>query len=75
MLLELIKEAGQQDLSIEFKYEENSLCGILIDNEGNELLTVDATDPLFVFLKLYSFICDPEGYLEDMRKEVEEVLN
>ena len=73
MLLELIKEAGKQDLSIEFKYEGNSLCGILIDNEANELLTVEATDSIFVFNKLYLFLLDPEGYVEDMRKEVADV--
>lgn len=75
MLLELVKIAGEQDLSIEMQYSDGMFSMVLLDEEHNEVYSIDASDPIIAFNSVLLFLGDPEGYLEDMRASLVECNN
>ena len=70
MLIELIKIAGEKELSIEFQYSDGVFQATLLDEDITEVCQLTCTDIVDLELSLCKYLCDPDGYLEEIKKEV-----
>lgn len=75
MLLELIKIAGEKELSIEFQYSDNMYHASILDEDGKELGMFASTDVITLELFLHRYLTDPEGYLAEMKQELLETAS
>ena len=76
MILELVREAEKQKLSVELQTEKDILCIRLKDEFGCNLLEVKGTDFIGVYISVLTYLVDPEAYKQDMlnAREDEEAI-